>query len=215
MGPYCTGGRRTQSQQKGTKLWWDWWAIIGVTILILLPRPSACSDEAESLETEKSENSRLSSVADDIFTTCTQSNAPSVRDVFLLTKESNASCVASNTDTTSPAPDAVNLTSTCQLRPTCNETGGCNVPLYCFDFKTLPVNTSIIPDPPQTLLVTPQQLESIVEDVAMQNCCAVVLFYAPWCAFSAQFARKFNALGRSFENLPILAVDLAENEPYV
>ena len=181
-----------------------------MTILILLPRPSACSDEAESLETEESENSLLSSV--DIFTT--QSNAPSLRDILLNT-ESTASCVASNTNTTSPAPDAVNLTSTCQLRPTCNESGGCNVPLYCFDFKTHPVNTSIVPDPPQTLLVTPQQLESIVEDMATQNCCAVVLFYAPWCAFSAQFARKFNALGRSFENIPILAVDLAENEPYV
>ena len=96
-------------------------------------------------------------------------------------------------------------------RPKCDEERGCDSPLYCFDFRNL--EDSIVPDPPKTVKVTPYELEGILENSSMTNSCAVVMFYAPWCEFSVQFARKFNALGRSFDGLPILAVDLGENEP--
>ena len=96
--------------------------------------------------------------------------------------------------------------------PRCSEEGGCDSPLNCFDFKTLG-NESVVPEPPTAVKVTPYQLERILENPSTANCCAVVMFYAPWCEFSAQFARKFNAIGRTFDGLPTLAVDLGENEP--
>jgi len=97
-------------------------------------------------------------------------------------------------------------------RPKCEEGKGCDRPLNCFDFRSLG-NDSVVPDPPSVLKVTPHMLEGISENVSIQNCCAIVMFYAPWCEFSAQFGRKYNALGRTFNELPILAVDLNENEP--
>lgn len=97
--------------------------------------------------------------------------------------------------------------------PRCDVERGCDSPLQCFDFKTLG-NESIVPTPPTAVKVTPYQLESVLENPSTANCCAVVMFYAPWCEFSAQFARKFNALGRTFDGLPTLAVDLGENEPH-
>ena len=99
-----------------------------------------------------------------------------------------------------------------EKKPACEEGRGCDPPLNCFDFKTLG-NTSVVPDPPRAVKVTPYELEGILENPSTANCCAVVMFYAPWCEFSTQFARKFNALGRTFDSLPTLAVDLGENEP--
>ena len=96
--------------------------------------------------------------------------------------------------------------------PRCSVQGGCDSPLSCFDFKTLG-NESVIPSPSAAVKVTPHQLEKILENPSTANCCAVVMFYAPWCEFSTQFARKFNALGRTFDGLPTLAVDLGANEP--
>ena len=97
-------------------------------------------------------------------------------------------------------------------RPRCEEGKGCDRPLNCFDFRKLG-NDSIVPDPPNVVKVTPYELEEILENASIQNCCAIVMFYAQWCEFSAQFGRKFNALGRTFAGLPVLAVDLGENEP--
>ncbi|XP_028405097.1 thioredoxin domain-containing protein 15-like [Dendronephthya gigantea] len=37
--------------------------------------------------------------------------------------------------------------------------------------------------------------------------CAVVLFYAKWCYFSANLAPLYNAVGRAFSGIPILAID--------
>lgn len=37
--------------------------------------------------------------------------------------------------------------------------------------------------------------------------CAVVLFYAKWCYFSASLAPMYNAVGRAFSGIPILAID--------
>ena len=37
--------------------------------------------------------------------------------------------------------------------------------------------------------------------------CAVVLFYAKWCYFSAKLAPMYNAVGRAFPGVPVLAFD--------
>ena len=37
--------------------------------------------------------------------------------------------------------------------------------------------------------------------------CAVVLFYAKWCYFSASLAPIYNAVGRAFSGIPVLAID--------
>ncbi|KAK3722087.1 hypothetical protein QZH41_019842, partial [Actinostola sp. cb2023] len=37
--------------------------------------------------------------------------------------------------------------------------------------------------------------------------CAVVMFYAQFCPFSASIAPQFNAFGRAYNNTPILAID--------
>jgi hypothetical protein len=37
--------------------------------------------------------------------------------------------------------------------------------------------------------------------------CAVVLFYAKWCYFSASIAPMYNTVGRAFSGIPILAID--------
>lgn len=37
--------------------------------------------------------------------------------------------------------------------------------------------------------------------------CAVVMFYATFCPFSASIAPQFNAFGRAYNSTPILAID--------
>ena len=98
------------------------------------------------------------------------------------------------------------------VKPLCEEGRGCNYSLNCFNFSTLG-NESIIRHPPSAIKVSPVELDSILDNKTYANCCVVVMFFAPWCEFSAQFGRKFNAVGRAFDGLPVLAVDLDEPEP--
>ena len=184
---------------------WEGWALIGMSILFSsLPTPYLGSGEIESVVGSKNfispqQQSTSVNISETSQTMCVHL---SLVDVLLNANRTASENITSNDDAEA-GPQ----------RPKCDEISGCNVPLNCFDFSQFSDNTSFIPDPPHTVLVTPHQLESIVENTTVQNCCAVVLFYAPWCTFSVQFARKFNALGRSFNSLPILAVDLAKNEP--
>lgn len=99
------------------------------------------------------------------------------------------------------------------VKPLCEEGRGCNYSLNCFNFSTLG-NDSFIPNPSSAIKLSPFELDSILENKTYTNCCVVVMFFAPWCEFSAQFARKFNAVGRAFNGLPVLAVDLDEPEPH-
>lgn len=231
---------------------WDWWAIIGIFILVsfFLPlKVSSDSEETEAVQSEESQSTEQTAASatetpsvdtPELRSTslnagdAVQNNNPDgevgdsalnsdVENVTDSVLSSGAEDSALNSDVenvtdsalSSEAEDNTTVSEVSLVRPKCDVGKGCDTLLHCFDFKTLPSNASIIPDPPQAVVVTPHQLESIVENQTMQNCCAVVLFYAPWCTFSVQFAQKFNALGRSFKNLPILAVDMAENEPYV
>lgn len=120
--------------------------------------------------------------------------------------------VVKHSDTQTPVVEKMPEKITEYQRPSCEKGKGCNKPLECFDFSTLGKD-SPVPDPPRAVKVTPLELEAILENKLYENCCAIVMFYAPWCEFSSQFARRFNAIGRTFSELPVLAVDLGENEP--
>jgi len=80
----------------------------------------------------------------------------------------------------------------------------------CIDYSTLP--DSILSDPPLVLNVTSQQLNDILQDDSVANRCAIVYFYASWSYYSCEYAYQYNALGRAFNSLPILAIDLHYNE---
>lgn len=86
-------------------------------------------------------------------------------------------------------------------KPLCKEKAGCNKPLNCFDYSE-----TNLTDP---LRITPYELEHILENPSITNTCAIVMFYAPWCPFSVDFAPQFNAMGRSYKELPVIAVDIA------
>lgn len=98
-------------------------------------------------------------------------------------------------------------------KPKCLEGEGCDIPLNCFNYSSLTDTETVVPEPPQAVSVTPLQLEQIVENSSIENNCVLVMFYAPWCEFSTKFARRYNTIGRMFRELPVLAVDLSENEP--
>ena len=239
----CLQAKRNQVLTCGRVCAWRALFGISLLVLSLwLPSTSADSEEAESaqnIETQsagaesvvdgsksgvqESTEVRYSSVCPAAHTAYSEGSKPDTdlcnsgenpgEDISITC--SNESSELFNNTLCGASDNATNVTLSeiTVLRPKCEDGKGCDEPLHCLDFKTLDPNASIIPDPPQAVLVTPHKLENILEVHGMPNCCAVVLFYAPWCAFSIQFARKFNALGRSFENLPIMAVDLAENEP--
>ena len=88
-------------------------------------------------------------------------------------------------------------------RPICKTEVGCDIPLNCYNYSLKERGA---------LKVTPHKLEAILENPSVTNTCAVVLFYAPWCPYSVDFALRFNALGRSYNELPFLAVDFNEND---
>lgn len=96
--------------------------------------------------------------------------------------------------------------------PRCEEGKGCDTPLHCYDFHREGAE-SIVPHPPRAVDLSPHELERVLENQTIVNCCAIVMFYAPWCDFSVRFAQRFNALGRTFEGLPIFAVDFSIHEP--
>lgn len=183
------------------------WVVIGILVL-LSPLRFPCVSPEEAVHSEGSASINNTEAAE---MECVSKHLSFID--IVLNISDNASTVPPCTGST--VDINVTLADKGSLRPKCDEASGCNVPLNCFNFRELDNDSSVIPDPPQALLVTPHRLEDIVETTSVQNCCAVVLFYAPWCTFSVQFARKFNALGRSFDSLPILAVDLAENDQYV
>lgn len=93
-------------------------------------------------------------------------------------------------------------------KPVCKLGEGCDVFLKCYNYTSYPeLKTG------ETMKVTPIELEKILENPSINNTCAVVMFYVPYCPYSVEFARTFNALGRSYKELPMLAVDFTENDP--
>ena len=97
-------------------------------------------------------------------------------------------------------------------RPVCKKGEGCDIPLNCYDFVTNGPH-DIVPDPPRAVELTPLEMQNLLANGTYKNCCALVMFYAPWCEYSINFAHKFNAIGRTFLNLPVISVDLSSNDP--
>ena len=185
------------------------WALIRISLLVvLLQVHSVISEETNNTTaTEKKEEYKISHVEN--------SNASSEELTWTVcgTKRLSFLNVALGENANfSSASGGVSLSEECLQRPKCDESTGCNAPLHCFNFSKLE-NGSTDFSEARVVLVSPRELERIVENTGVQNVCVIVLFYAPWCTFSVQFARKFNALGRSFKGLPILALNLAESEP--
>ena len=73
-------------------------------------------------------------------------------------------------------------------------------------------SNSVLSDSPLVLNVTSEQLTEILQDDTIANRCALVYFYASWSHYSCEYAFQYNALGRAFNSLPILAVDLLYND---
>lgn len=77
------------------------------------------------------------------------------------------------------------------------------------------ISNSVLSESPSVLNVTSEQLAEILQDNTIANRCAIVYFYASWSYYSCEYALQYNALGRAFNSLPILAVDLSYNDVYV
>lgn len=74
------------------------------------------------------------------------------------------------------------------------------------------ISNSVLSDSPSVLNVTSKRLAEILQDNTIVNRCAIVYFYASWSHYSCEYALQYNALGRAFNSLPILAVDLLYND---
>lgn len=84
----------------------------------------------------------------------------------------------------------------------------------CTNYRN--ISNSVLSDaPPSVLNVTSKQLAEILQDSTIVNRCAIVYFYASWSYYSCEYAVQYNALGRAFHSLPVLAVDLFYNDVYV
>lgn len=83
-------------------------------------------------------------------------------------------------------------------------------PYPCTDYRNLP--DSILSNPSSVLNITSEELNGILQDESVANRCAIVYFYASWSYYSCEYAYQYNALGRAFNSLPILAVDLQYND---
>lgn len=63
--------------------------------------------------------------------------------------------------------------------------------------------------PEVTILNSTELMDRLGSKNESNNHCALVLFYAPWCVFSAKAAPHFNALARVFPQLDVFAINAA------
>ena len=80
----------------------------------------------------------------------------------------------------------------------------------CTDYRD--ISNSVLTDTPSVLNVTSKQLAEILQDSTIVNRCAIVYFFASWSHYSCEYALQYNAIGRAFNSLPILAIDLLYND---
>ena len=104
--------------------------------------------------------------------------------------------------------DTANSTDTGNSTDTTNSTREANATVATpWVAQTRIVNASELLE-----LVTSKIAEPIKEDNNSTNTtseghCVFVMFYAPWCKFSAASAPHFNAIGRAFADIDVIAVD--------
>ncbi|CAF0800743.1 unnamed protein product [Brachionus calyciflorus] len=79
--------------------------------------------------------------------------------------------------------------------------------------ECLKKNSTNLLVPNSVKLVNGLKLTQILYDSQI-NECFFVLFYVPWCPFSAKLAPIFNALPRAFSNLDFLAFDVSKSIGY-
>ena len=80
----------------------------------------------------------------------------------------------------------------------------------CTDYRD--ISNSVLTDIPSVWNVTSKQLAEILQDSTIVNRCAIVYFFASWSHYSCEYALQYNAIGRAFNSLPILAIDLLYND---
>ena len=80
----------------------------------------------------------------------------------------------------------------------------------CANYRN--ISNSVVSEIPSVLNVTSKQLTEILHDNTVVNRCAIVYFFASWSHYSCEYALQYNAIGRAFNSLPILAVDLQYND---
>ena len=80
-------------------------------------------------------------------------------------------------------------------------------------FKCLRANLTTFRESNTVQIVNGSRLTSILSN-SEPNECFLVLFYVPWCPFSARLAPIYNALPRAFLNLDVLAFDVSSSFGY-
>ena len=69
----------------------------------------------------------------------------------------------------------------------------------------------------EVMIVNSEELLKWINTTAENetDACAVVLFFTQYCPFCAKLAPMYNALGRVYNNLPILAIDAYKQHRWV
>ena len=158
----------------------------------------------EETEKENSDNNVTIQTYTPTLSQCCNDNVHLFRDIVLGRRSSSSECHRSQTKSCPVKQE--------YQRPICKEGEGCDIPLNCYDFVTNGPR-EIVPDPPRVVELTPLELQNLLGNGTYKNCCVLVMFYAPWCEYSVNFAQRYNAIGRTFFNLPVVAVDLSAHDP--
>ena len=110
--------------------------------------------------------------------------------------------------------NATNNVTVSQPRPVCEVGRGCHPRLQCLNFSSLnDSNLEGVVGQRRAVVVPVEQLEYILENPAHVNGCVLVMFYGDWCPYSVEFAPVYNALGRRFPDLLVVAMDFGAQEP--
>lgn len=164
----------------------DWWSLFRtITVVQVLSSTTTTTTTSSCSSASKESENQESSELTSKYNTSR---------IFLGVVGLNNSCTVHNNET--------------NRRPVCKAVTGCDVPLNCYNHSVMTMLNGNM-----AIKVTPRHLEHILENSSVSNVCALVMFYAPWCPYSVEFARQFNAIGRTFRELPVLAIDYSENDP--
>lgn len=99
-------------------------------------------------------------------------------------------------------------------KPICEINKGCTPPLQCLNLSTVndPGLTPFL-NQGKVVEINSSQLEYLLDSPKFTNACMVLMFFAKWCQYSVNFAPVYNALGHSFSQLPVLALDFGDQDP--
>ena len=125
------------------------------------------------------------------------------KEVYLLHNNKQSTSTTSSTQ----AGQEENETKTQNSQPPKNSSNKSNP--NCSGF-----NLTEFRETNQVVLVNGSRLTQLLSESGA-NDCFLVLFYVPWCPFSAKLAPIYNALPRAFLNLDILAFDVSKSIGYL